>query len=164
MNKSLKNALDVRVKKIWRIKHALLACFTWFSIGALAAVLLITTGQPLPTHLLITTIILICFVANIIFAVVIWPNIVYRNWSYELSSEYLEIKHGVIFKKHTVVPFIRVQNTDTIQGPLLRAFKLAEVVVSSAASSHKITGLDMTVAVALRDKAAEFARLAKEDV
>ena len=164
MYKSLKNTLDVRVIKIWRVKHALLACLTWLSLGALAVAVLISTNQPLPTHLLVTAIILICFVANIIFAVVIWPNIVYRNWSYELSSEYLEIKHGVIFKKHTVVPFIRVQNTDTIQGPLLRAFKLAEVMVSSAASSHKITGIDMTVAEELRDKAAEFARLAKEDV
>ena len=164
MNKGLENTLDERVKKIWRIKHALLACLTWIFIGFLAAIALLTSNQPSFLHLLVSALVVICFIANLVIAVFIWPNIMYRNWTYEMSREYLEISHGVFFKKHTVVPFIRVQNTDTLQGPLLRAFKLAEVVVSSAASSHKITGLDMTVAEALRDKAAEFARLAKEDV
>lgn len=62
------------------------------------------------------------------------------------------------------MPFIRVQNTDTRQGPILRAFGLASVTVSTAANNHVIVGLDVQVADQLRDRAAELARLAREDV
>ena len=71
---------------------------------------------------------------------------------------------GIIVRKHTVVPFIRVQNTDTRQGPLLRMMGLASVTISTAAGSMEIPGLPAADAETLRDQAAEFARLAKEDV
>jgi membrane protein YdbS with pleckstrin-like domain len=38
------------------------------------------------------------------------------------------------------------------------------VTVSTAAGRHEIPGLDIATAEALRDKAAELARLAREDV
>ena len=63
-----------------------------------------------------------------------------------------------------MVPFIRVPNTDTKQGPIRRAFGLASVTVSTAAGSMEIPGLRADEAEEVRDKAAELARLAKEDV
>ncbi|MFR1640197.1 MAG: PH domain-containing protein [Eggerthellaceae bacterium] len=63
-----------------------------------------------------------------------------------------------------VIPFIRVQNTDTRQGPILRAFGLSSVTVATAAGEHEIPGLALDVAEQLRDRAAELARLAQEDV
>ena len=67
-------------------------------------------------------------------------------------------------RKRFVIPFIRVQNTDTRQGPLLRMMGLASVTISTAAGSMEIPGLPAAEAETLRDQAAEFARLAKEDV
>ena len=95
---------------------------------------------------------------------VILPPIRYVRWRYELSDEYLDIAKGIIWRKRYIIPFIRVQNTDTRQGPILRAFKLASVTVSTAAGSHEIPGLDTQSAEELRDRAAELARLAREDV
>ena len=56
------------------------------------------------------------------------------------------------------------QNTDTRQGPILRAFGLSSVTVATAAGEHEIPGLALDVAEQLRDRAAELARLAQEDV
>lgn len=88
----------------------------------------------------------------------------YIRWHYELRPDFLELKYGIIWRKHIVVPFIRVQNTDTKQGPILRAFGLANVTVSTAAGSMEIPGLLTEEADSVRDRAAEFARLAREDV
>ena len=88
----------------------------------------------------------------------------YIRWHYELRPDFLELKYGIIWRKHIVVPFIRVQNTDTKQGPILRAFGLASVTVSTAAGSMEIPGLLTEEADSVRDRAAEFARLAREDV
>ena len=86
------------------------------------------------------------------------------RWRYELSNDYLDIARGIVWRKRFVIPFIRVQNTDTRQGPILRAFGLSSVTVATAAGEHEIPGLSADVAEQLRDRAAELARLAQEDV
>ncbi len=101
--------------------------------------------------------------AVVIFALII-PPIRYARWRYEISDDFLEIMTGIIWKKRTVIPFIRVQNTDTKQGPLMRMFGLSSVTVSTAAGEHEIPGLDVQVADDLRNRAAELARVAREDV
>lgn len=110
---------------------------------------------------------LVCLVlyiaALVVFLFIVTP-IRYVRWSYELSPDYLDIACGIIWRKRFIVPFIRVQNTDTKQGPVLRAFGLSSVTVSTAAGSHVIPGLITAEANDVRDRAAEFARLAKEDV
>ena len=92
------------------------------------------------------------------------PPIRFMRWRYELSSDYLDIAKGIVWRKRFVIPFIRVQNTDTRQGPILRAFGLSSVTVATAAGEHEIPGLGADVAEQLRDRAAELARLAQEDV
>lgn len=99
----------------------------------------------------------------VIFLLAVTP-LRYIRWHYELRPDFLELKYGIVWRKHIVVPFIRVQNTDTKQGPILRAFGLASVTVSTAAGSMEIPGLLTEEADSVRDRAAEFARLAREDV
>lgn len=154
--------LNPRIKQVWRINDAIwlviafLCCFipffiAWNVTGDSWA--LITAGS-----------IAAFFVALLIVFLVVLPPIRFIRWRYELLDEYLDIAHGIIWKRRTIIPFIRVQNTDTRQGPLLRAFKLASVTVSTAAGEHVIPGLDIAVAETVRDKAAELARIAQEDV
>ena len=95
---------------------------------------------------------------------VVLPPIRYARWRYQLSDDYLDIAKGIIWRKRFIIPFIRVQNTDTRQGPIQRAFGLSSVTVATAAGEHEIPGLASEVAEQLRDKAAELARIAQEDV
>ena len=156
------NQLDPRIKNVWRINDAIwiaivfLCCFVPFGIAALV--------EPEPWLLMVLAGIAIAFAVLLILFVVVLPPIRYMRWRYELSPEYLDIARGIVWRKRFIIPFIRVQNTDTKQGPIMRAFGLSSVTVSTAAGAHEIPGLDVAAADELRDRAAELARLAREDV
>lgn len=155
--------LDPKIKNVWRINDALwivlafACCFLPFFVVALVV-------PEESWAWLVSMAVLVIFVVLLVVFLVVLPPIRYARWRYELSDEFLDIAKGIVWRKRYVIPFIRVQNTDTRQGPILRAFKLASVTVSTAAGSHAIPGLDVASAELLRDRAAELARLAREDV
>lgn len=155
--------LDPKIKSVWRISDTV-----WIAIVYLCCAfpfLLIGAIDPAETWAFFIFICFtILFAALLIIFVVVLPPVRYARWRYELTKDYLDIAKGIIWRKRYIIPFIRVQNTDTKQGPVLRAFKLASVTVSTAAGSHEIPGLDNALADEVRDRAAEFARLAREDV
>lgn len=59
---------------------------------------------------------------------------------------------------------IRVQHVDTIQGPLLKKYRLSTISISTAATTHEIPALDENEADELRISIAKLARVAEEDV
>ena len=154
------NQLDPRVKAVWRINDAL-----WITLIGLVAGFCLAPIMMIPG---VGTWPLVVFAIVMVAAYVVWlvvlPPIRYARWRYEVSEDYLDIAKGIIWRKRYTIPFIRVQNTDTRQGPILRMFKLASVTVSTAAKEHEIPGLEFETAEQLRDRAAELARLAREDV
>ncbi len=157
------NQLDPRVKAVWRINDAI-----WITVVALCVLGFISIFAAIPDTAGVGSVLLVVgvviFVALYILCLVILPPIRYARWRYEVTPDYLDIAKGIIWRKRYTIPFIRVQNTDTRQGPILRAFHLASVTVSTAAKEHEIPGLATEAADQLRDKAAELARLAREDV
>lgn len=154
--------LDPKIKNVWRINDAVwltvvfLICFVPFLIAALA--------EPASWILVVLVVEAVAFVAALVVWLAVLPPIRYARWRYELSEDYLDIAKGIVWRKRYIIPFIRVQNTDTRQGPILRAFGLSSVTVATAAGEHAIPGLALDVAEQLRDRAAELARLAQEDV
>ena len=155
------NSLDPRVKAVWRINDAIWITVIGLAVGiALAPIAFGFEG--------ITSILYGIFVACMLAIYIVWlvvlPPIRYMRWRYEVSEDYLDIAKGIVWRKRYTIPFIRVQNTDTRQGPILRAFGLASVTVATAAKEHEIPGLEIEAAEQLRDRAAELARLAREDV
>ena len=154
------NQLDPRVKAVWRINDAI--WITVIGLCLLFCILPLTVVLKAGMWPLIA--LAICMVVVYIVWLVVLPPIRYARWRYEVSEDYLDIAKGIIWRKRYTIPFIRVQNTDTRQGPILRAFGLASVTVSTAAHGHEIPGLQFDTAEQLRDRAAELARLAREDV
>jgi uncharacterized protein len=156
------NQLDPKVKTVWRINDAIwltvvfLCCFVPFAIAAAV--------EPASWIVIVLAAIVVVYVVCLVVWLVVLPPIRFVRWRYELSSDYLDIARGIVWRKRFIIPFIRVQNTDTRQGPILRAFGLASVTVATAAGEHEIPGLGSDVAEQLRDRAAELARLAQEDV
>ncbi len=156
------NQLNPKIKRVWRINDALwltiafLCVFVPFAIAAAvesAGWIFVTLGVTV-----------IAYVVCMVIWLVVLPPIRFVRWRYEVSDNYLDIARGIVWRKRFIIPFVRVQNTDTRQGPILRAFGLASVTVSTAAGEHEIPGLDVETAEELRDRAAELARLAQEDV
>ncbi|MCD8315958.1 MAG: PH domain-containing protein [Eggerthellaceae bacterium] len=148
---------------VWRISDGLwiLVLFLIVFLPTLWISLSIRNGAAL-RWLLITEIVL--FVIALVLFILIIPPIRFIRWRYDITNDYLDIARGIIWRRRFIIPFIRVQNTDTTQGPILRAFGLSTVTVSTAAGAHEIPGLAVREAEILRDKAAELARIAKEDV
>lgn len=158
------NKLDPRIKNVWRINDCI-----WIVVIALCCILpffiiMLLDDADLAWANLVVLIELVTFVAVLVLFLVILPPIRYVRWRYRVSEDYLEIRKGIIWRSHYVIPFIRVQNTDTRQGPIMRIFGLSSVTVATAAGEHEIPGLPTSEAQVLRDKAAELARLAREDV
>lgn len=158
------NQLNPRIKKVWRINDSIwiiicfLACFVPFAL--VAAIEPAEAGWAGAVALIVAVV----FAALFVLLVVVLPPIRYARWRYELTDDYLDIARGIFWRKRFIIPFIRVQNTDTRQGPILRAFGLSSVTVATAAGEHEIPGLGNEEADVLRDRAAELARLAREDV
>lgn len=156
------NQLNPKVRNVWRISD-IISLTLLFIVLFVSFFLVYSTGSgEWAFYLLVVT--LVCYVVALIVFLVILPPVRFMRWRYELSEDYLDIARGIIWRKRFIIPFIRVQNTDTQQGPVMRAFNLASVTVSTAAGKHEIPGLDTVVAEQLRDRAAELARIAQEDV
>lgn len=155
--------LDPRIKNVWRISAlaTIVLVYACCAIPFLLVQAFADEGDWVGVLVAVETVVAL---AAVVAFVVVLPPIRYARWRYELSPEYLDIACGIIWRKRYVIPFIRVQNTDTQQGPILRAFGLSSVTVATAAGDHHIPGVDNATAELLRDKAAELARLAREDV
>ncbi|WP_110943306.1 PH domain-containing protein [Virgibacillus senegalensis] len=92
------------------------------------------------------------------------PAIKWRRWRYQVFEQEIDIQHGILIIKRTLVPMIRVQHVDTKQGPILKRFKLATVTISTAATTHEIPALHEEEASDLRDKISQLARVDEDDI
>ena len=155
--------LNPKIKSVWRINDGLwilvcfLVCFVPFAIVA-------ATSDDASWACVVMGVVAAVFALLAVLFLIILPPIRYIRWRYELTDDYLDIAKGIVWRKRYIIPFIRVQNTDTRQGPVLRLFGLSSVTVSTAAGEHEIPGLGNEEAEVLRDRAAELARIAREDI
>ena len=80
----------------------------------------------------------------------------YRSWAYLERADDLIVRHGLLFRQVTVVPYGRMQFIDVSAGPIDRLFGLATVQMhtAAAASDARIPGLVQAEADRLRDRLA----------
>lgn len=99
-----------------------------------------------------------------IWSVVFYPKVRWREWYYGVDEDNVELQNGVIILQQTLVPLNRVQHVDTRQGPILDNYGLADVIISTAATKHRIPALDTDTAEMVRKQITEFAKQARRDV
>ncbi|MDQ7904287.1 PH domain-containing protein [Phytohabitans sp. ZYX-F-186] len=77
-----------------------------------------------------------------------------RAWGYAERDNDLLVRHGLLVRRLSIVPYARMQFVDVTAGPLERAFGLATVQLhtAAAASDAKIPGLPPDEASRLRDR------------
>lgn len=106
-------------------------------------------------------------VAILLVVEIIWsffePTLHYRNWSYEINEEYLQLKFGIFTKEWVTVPMTKIQAVTSKQGPLMKRFNLCSIKVETIGSSHEIPGLDIDTALVLRENIAQYAKLKEVD-
>ena len=87
-----------------------------------------------------------------------------RSWGYAERAEDLLVKHGLMVRRLSIVPYARMQFVDVSAGPLERAFGLATVELHTAAagSDARIPGLAGPEAARLRDRLAALGKTREE--
>lgn len=77
-----------------------------------------------------------------------------RAWGYAERENDLLVRHGLLVRRLSIVPYARMQFVDVTAGPLERAFNLATVQLhtAAAATDAKVPGLRPAEAARLRDR------------
>lgn len=147
--------LDPAVRRLWWTVSAIVLVVI-LVVALLLGLLLLDDGwDGLPA--------LLVFVFGTPIAVVV-PWLRYRRWRFALRDDDLWIRNGVIWRNTSVIPYARLQFVDTTQGPLDRAYGLAQLVVHTAApgTSGHLPGLAAADAEALREKLAAVRTTARD--
>ena len=81
------------------------------------------------------------------------PRLGYDAWRYELTASTLEIRRGVVVRRHSAIPYFRVQHIDITRSPFERALGLSQLVVRTAAATTdaRLPGIAEGDAELLRD-------------
>ena len=90
----------------------------------------------------------------LLIAVALLPGRRYRSWGFEEGEDELIVRHGLMVRKLTVVPFGRVQHIDVAQGPIQRMLGLATLVLNTAGTrgaAVRLPGLLHAQAETMRD-------------
>ncbi len=83
--------------------------------------------------------------------IIVYPQIEYRQWGYKIYEDKVDIRHGIFFVTHTIVPVVRIQHITVSQGPINRKLGLYEVEMALASSNFEIPCLSKEVADEIAD-------------
>jgi membrane protein YdbS with pleckstrin-like domain len=86
------------------------------------------------------------------------PSLRWRRWRYDVRDEEIDLRHGAVVERRTVVPMRRVQHVDTSSGPLQGMFELATVTFHTAAGPVEIPALWRGEADAIRHRVSGLAQ------
>ncbi|WHY00960.1 PH domain-containing protein [Neobacillus sp. DY30] len=151
--------ISVKALTVWRISGAIKIVISWI-LACIAIYLLHIFKGPFWISLLLIAIELI---STYIF-IFLLPSLRWKRWRYDVREEEIELQEGIFIVKRTLIPMVRVQHVDTVQGPILRNYQLASVVINTAATAHEIPALEESEAEELRRFISNLARVADEDV
>ena len=133
------NSLNKKVIKYWSIKNAINFIVTLLVFIIFTYIIL---NEKVFEN--ITNIIIICETIYLLFLLVgifIIPKLKYYWYGYILDKDKFAIRKGFLFIKTTVIPIVRIQHVETINGPIIRKFKLNKIRFSTASGTFDLEGL-----------------------
>jgi hypothetical protein len=94
--------------------------------------------------------------------VVFLPPIRYRVFWYAISPTEIDIQHGIVFIKRSVIPMNRVQSLRVERGPIADRYRMSTLRISTAASTLSVSGLDRPEADAVCTRISQLADVADD--
>lgn len=163
MRSSPQHKLSKAAIKAWRVSLSIFMLFLMLiPIFLWGYNLFSADGDNFSPWMLVALSVVILVVAGL--GILFIPEIRWQRWSYQVDEFEIDLQSGIIIITRTLIPIKRVQHVDTRQGPILRSYGLADVTISTAATTHRIPALNEEIADQVRDQISKFARLAEEDV
>ena len=83
---------------------------------------------------------------------VVFPKIYYDHYRYFISEDRVDVRRGIIFLTHTVVPLERIHQVEVVSGPINRMYGLADVSITTAGGVAKIEYLETEEAERIADE------------
>ncbi len=74
------------------------------------------------------------------------PVIFYKYYRYRMDDDCVEVRSGVIYRAHTLVPVERIHQVEVKKGPILRKYGLASVTMTTAGGTVELQYLDEPIA------------------
>lgn len=90
----------------------------------------------------------IYLILNVIFI----PIYRYKIFKYSIDDHVVTVRNGLWFVSVLKVPLFRIQNVDTHEGLLMRKYKLANLILSTAAGNINIKFINKTTATKLKQQ------------
>src|SRR3954453_4955317 len=143
--------LAPRARTVWILQQVLF----WGALTVVGVIVAVTVSAAGPWTWLAPFALLIAGVLTV-------PRLRWSRWRWDIRDDGIDIRHGTLTIRRTLIPWVRVQHVDTRRGVLEQAFGLATVIVHTAAGGHTIPMLEAREADELRDRIAGLART--EDV
>lgn len=127
-------------------------------VGALVVVVPVAVAGCLALALLSVRVSVIVAVLALLLIGWLWWAIARacRSWGYAERADDLLVRHGLLIRRLSVVPYGRMQFIDVTAGPVERRLQMATVHLhtAAAASDARIPGLPAAEAARLRDQLA----------
>ena len=142
--------LDRRIVLVWRL--ALIPAF----VPPVIALGLLARGVPVAAWT-------VSLPLTVIGALLVGPFQTrrWRNWSWRLTDTAIELRSGVLGRRHVAVPHFRVQQIDVVEGPLERLLGLATLTVTTASAGGSVSLPGLPVAAAPEVRRELLARAAQ---
>lgn len=137
--------LERRVLSLWRIR-ASLALGAWVALVVAASA---GAGRIVPG---LATALVLAVMGGLV--VRWWTSLVWRSWQFRVGGGALHLRHGVLTRRESTIPYHRVQHIDLEAGPLERRMGLTSLILrtASASSDSTVPGIDAGDAEALRSR------------
>jgi uncharacterized protein len=134
--------LDRRVMGVWQVSTGTGLLILLLPLTGIALALLGMLGLVVPVVGLVI----------LVLGVTWYPRARYERWRWRLTPLALELRSGVLVRRHTAVPYFRIQQIDVTRGPLERWLGLAtlRVTTASASGSASLPGITVTEAPTVR--------------
>jgi len=117
--------LDPTVVNVWRMVAALSALLPLIGVTLVGFLVLGQLGWA----------VLVLALAIFGLLVIWYPPARYARWHWQLTPLALELRYGILVRRHEAVPYFRVQQIDITQGPVDRLLHLATLQVTTASAS-----------------------------
>lgn len=120
--------VDPRMRTVWAIGYAL----PGLTLALAGVVVGVVQGPAWGGALAVLGV--AWLVAGILWAVASW-----RRWHFRAWPDALELQHGVLTHRTSLVPYARIQQIDVQRGPLERMLGLSSLVLRTAAATTDAT-------------------------
>jgi membrane protein YdbS with pleckstrin-like domain len=79
------------------------------------------------------------------------PAIYYARYRYRIEEDRIDVRRGIIFIRHEIVPVERIHQIEVFRGPINNLFGLADVTITTAGGLAHIRHLERGVAEDIAD-------------